>query len=207
MRGALRLLLITIFHLGLLNASPFSFYNSKAVIQKLWRLKINSFNAFFATLTAQYVDDRNQLVKLEHCDQFIHHCQRIHHFLKYLFVVSSHNSLIYSESENEWMPDGIPLFSYWKSEGFKSYRQFYALYFDCLARLFVVAMHESWLNLRNGRYAHYRTKAEQFHAHMSMVLEQLIGSEYEERYGRQLARYYDLLNCAQSEKDIIETQR
>jgi hypothetical protein len=207
MRGALRILITVTLHLGLLNASPSPFYNATALIQKLWRLPISEFNSYFSDLTRCYCNDRTALLNLEHCDRFVYHCQSLHHFLKNLSVNTIDNSLLYNELENEWHPNYVPLFSYWKEINFASYSQFYALYFDCLARLFVVAVHESWVNLLNEKYAHERTKAEQLHAQMSMVLERLNGSEYEERYSRQLARYYDLLSFSQSEKESIESKR
>jgi len=167
-------------------------------------LPINSLNQTFTHACQRYLADRDQLLKIEYCFDFTQHCQFLHQFFKYLFVSQRDGSLIHNESDNEFMRDVVPLFAYWKSIGYEPYLQFYALYFDCLARLFVVALHESWLNVANDKYAYQRTKAEQAHAMMSMVMEHLIGSEYEERYARQLARYYDLLSFVQSEKDKYE---
>ena len=49
------------------------------------------------------------------------------------------------------------------------------------------------------KFTECKARANHYHAELSMIWKQLVGSQYEERYTRQLSRYFELLTLVQSE--------
>jgi hypothetical protein len=181
-------------------AAPHNIFNASHVMQSLWQLPIDTFNETFASYVDQYSSYNQEFLKLTSCQKFVRHCRILHNFFKRLMVDEYNDSLVYGDLDLSLMPaTHMPLFTYWHVHRFKAGYDFYALYFDCISRLFVVAIHEAQMQKATMKYTECKARADHYHAELSMILKQLIGSTYEERYTRQLNRYFELLALVQVE--------
>lgn len=182
--------------------TPFWVYKASHVVKKLWQLPLDGFNNTVVDIVAQYKCDKKSLLDIKNCAQFIHHCGSLHIFFKHIYLDSDGNSLWYIQQEESAIGK-VDLISYWRAQSFEPFFCFYALYYDCLAQLFVLELNQAWHEKHTDEYSEWRLKAERRHSEMSTVSQYLSGSSFEECYSRQHARYYDLLAFVQVEKDKL----
>ncbi len=201
LRGVLSFLLLNIPMHCILN-TPLPVYKSSLVIKRLWQLPLDKFNFAFQQIIAQYESDQEKLLNPLYCSKFTHHCSLLHNFLKHLYIEPGKNTLWYIRHEESGLGK-IALISYWQMHRFESFFCFFALYYDCLAKLFVIELNQAWHQAKTDEYSEYRLKAERNHSEMSALCQYLIGSSFEERYTKQHARYHDLLAFVQIEKDKL----
>lgn len=204
MRAVVVCVLLWLLSLGsTTTAFSLRIFNSQEVIQTLWHAPFKKLPSIFAQIIDHYRAQQSRLFKVAECEYFLVHCRHLHNFFKHCCVDTKHHGLIYSEYDMfQDANDGsiMPLVAYWQSQRFVALYHFYALYYDCVARLFVLAIYESGVHLKKKEYAQFRTRAEQYYAELALINKMLVASEYEERYSRQLARYDQLLNFVHNEK-------
>ena len=176
-------------------------FNPKQVVAYLWHLPLNQFNQSWHELVASYREQHVDLMRFSACIKFVRLCRIVHNFLIKVYVDTASNSLIYCERYAPIELDRtqvFPLLVYWKKQRLLAYQDFYALYFDCVSRLFVVALHEIHTR-KEVQQADGFAKAEQYHAELQTILSVLVASEYEGQFARQAARYQSLLALARAE--------
>ncbi len=177
--------------------------NANTIIKALWCQPLNRFGSTWSGIVSWYAHNKKELTRnLSYCTKCAYQFRRIHNFLSKLWVDPATNTLIYVTRKDFMRPTSLKLRRagsdsvsgiYPADVYFKSmlrnadYPLFYALYFDAVARLFVVGVHEA---CETGMHPE---KAEQYLSELSMIHQKLMRTQYEERYARQLRRYHSLL--------------
>ncbi len=177
--------------------------NANTIIKTLWRQPLNQFDATWSGVVSWYAQNKKELTRnISYCTKCAYQFRRLHNFLSKLWVDPTTNTLIYITRKDFMRPTSLKLRRagsdsvsgiYPADVYFKSmlrnadYPLFYALYFDAVARLFVVGVHEAY------EIGMQPDKAEQYLSELSMIHQKLVHTQYEERYARQLRRYHSLL--------------
>ena len=132
-------------------------------------------------------------------DAFAFHCRELRkQFFEHLFFDVSANEFIFIDDPSRFLHDSslVPLGTYWHSTGNQLYARWYAMYFDCVAHLFLtmICTHSFDRALFEQRHhAVYRAYEE-----LCQLVLLLKDSCYEKRYARQLYRYQELLELVRN---------
>lgn len=166
--------------------------NSWRVINQLWRLPLEEFTHSWTALISLYLDHYHALINEHTALRFVEQCRKWHQFFGGLLCDPITQILAYHPCGMEVVPAHelfLPIISYWHEIGLESYRLFYVLYFDALSYIFVRSVYVASVDLKNHQTDMVSDAFDLLYAELTMVHKHLIGSMYERRYARQLARY------------------
>lgn len=174
-----------------------NFLHVPRTIKFLWNLPLDRFNCACVELFTWYYLCAYKLLSLSLYRAFAQRCRMLHAFFSHIYVDIEMNTLVYL-SQNNFVGnvDGIThLQVYWLATVQTAYQKFYAVYFDCIARLFLAAICDVYVyRYNNKRYNNYLVCVKHFNNELHMIFEVLIGSVYERRCAQQLVRYQELIS-------------
>lgn len=176
-------------------------FDGRQVVINLWQQSRSHLDQSFIDHIAPLNELSSKDLSLASCNRFVRQCRIIHAHLIHFFVSSCHDHITFCESSASAsaLKSYVQLYTYWKERNFLPLFSFYTKYFDAVARLFVTAIQNAHLHRTVPSWAEHLVAAEQYYFEMAQILKVLENSVHEERYARQLHRYYDLLNFLQDE--------
>lgn len=179
------------------------YFDGRRIIKDLWQQPLSGIDESFTKNIAVLNGRSSSSITLDFCSGLVRQCRVIHAYLSRFFVPLSCDFLLYAPSAcsvsdpNQFQS----LMAYWKKRNFAPLYSFYMLYFDCVARLFIVAMHTAYAYRAESSYAQIYAKAQAYFYEMTAISKIFQETEYEERYVRHINRYNDLVEFMQAERD------
>jgi hypothetical protein len=201
----MNLLYIIVFFMGCglaFEGKAASFFNFKAqnIMQALWQLKVPAFECKLQEIMNQAEQHQKMIIlNLNYCQSFMRQCKQLNNFFKHLYIDETDQSLIYSK-HSLYFNQVKPLSSYWFDHKSAVGYQFYAQYFDAVARLFIVSVHEASRQESAAHYNDYKSRADLYYGELLMIMRSLEGFEFEHRYAKLLESYLELLVLVEQNK-------
>lgn len=169
-------------------------YSAHNIVASIWNTPVDECVVPLESIVDWLKLHEHDLLDLRTCPGFVGQCKQIHTFFTHTYVDLTTNSLCYFLTEQHATQQMQPLLMYLDSIGTSAHIDFYAFYFCAVARLFIAAVQCAHEHKGDDHlYTQHRAQAEQYNQRLTYLLPYVQGSEYEQRYALQCARYHELL--------------
>lgn len=174
------------------------FLYKEQVVPWLWSHSLDQFSLAFSQIVTCYKNNYDSLIFHSRMIASVDLCHELHIFLSrtriYHQDITSHN--------NQPPAHSLDIFTYWRTNKYQDYPEFYALYADLLSRVLVPLLQDVYNAvyhyersrdpIQYKNYARLYKHTENYYQQLLAVRVHLAYTPYEQEYMYQLQRYSQL---------------